>query len=198
MLMQPQNPDPKFDFMLKDQPPARRSLMPNLPKPAMIALIVIAAIILLIVISSLLSNRGKSSTQPFINAAARAQETLRVTALAKQQLHDSQTQALAATVNAALGSDEQQIINYLANSHITASKTQLAAVLDRTADTSLQTAAQNNNLDSAYVTYLQAALTKYESDLENATKSAGPNGRKVLLSASQSTHTLLNSPPLKA
>jgi hypothetical protein len=197
--MQPQNPDPKFDFMLKDQPPARRSLMPKLPKPAMITLIVIAGIILLVAISSLLSKRGKSSTQPLISAVARAQETLRVTALAqRQQLHDPQAQALATTVNAALSSDEQQIENYLASSHTTVSKAQLAAVLDRTADASLQTAAQNNNLDSAYVSYLQGALTKYESDLENASKSAAPNGRKILLSASQSTLTLLNSPPLKS
>jgi hypothetical protein len=199
MLMQPQSPNPQFDFMLKDQPQPRRSLMPSLPKPAKIALIVVGGIILLIIVYSLLSSRGKGSSQSFIGAAARAQETLRITALAQQQnLQDPQTQALAATVSAALSSDEQQIIGYLANNHIKPSKAQLAAALDRTSDTSLQTAAQNNNLDVAYINYLRGALAHYETDLQNAYKTAGPNGRTVLAGVSESTRTLLDSPPLKA
>src|SRR4051812_1067281 len=108
--MQPQSPNPDFDFMLKDQPQARRSLMPNIPRPAKIALIVAVGIILLIIVTSLFSSRGKGSTQSFVGVAARAQETLRVTALEQPKLQDPQTQALAATVSAALSSDEQQII----------------------------------------------------------------------------------------
>jgi hypothetical protein len=197
--MQPQSPNPDFDFMLKDQP-VKKNLLPsiNLPKPAKIALIVTGAIVLLIIISSLLSGKSKGANQSFIGAAARAQETLRVTALAQQQkLQDPQTQALAATVSTALSSDEQQIINYLANNHVKPSKLQLAANTDRTTDAALQTAAQNNGLDVAYVNYLRGALTHYEADLQTAYKSAGHKGQTLLSNIEQGTRTLLNTPPIR-
>jgi hypothetical protein len=196
--MQPQSPNPDFDFMLKDQPQARRSLMPNIPRPAKIALIVAVGIILLIIVTSLFSSRGKGSTQSFVSLAARAQETLRVTALEQPKLQDPQTQALAATVSAALSSDEQQIISYLAQNHIKASKVQLAALTDKTTDASLQTAAQNNNLDSAYVSYLRDSLTRYQTDLQNANKSAGQNGQALLFAINQSAQTLLKTSPIKS
>ena len=200
MLMQPQSPSPNFDFMLKENQPGKRSLpMPNLPKPAKIGLAVVGAIILLIIVSSLLSGRNKGSTQPFVGVLARATETLRVTTLVQQQLtlQDPQTQALAATVSAAIASDKQQIASYLAKNHIKASTSQLAVDTDKSTDTSLQTAAQNNGLDAAYVSYLKDALAKYETDLQTAYKTAGVNGQKLLTGSFESTRTLLNSAPIK-
>jgi hypothetical protein len=200
--MQPQNPNPDFDFMLKNnQAPKKRLPLPslNLPKPAKIALAVVAGIFVLIIISSLLSGRSSGSTQAIINALARDQETLRVTALAQQlNLRDPQTQALAATVNSTLGSDKAQLAGYLAKNKTKISPVQLAADIDKTSDTSLQSASQNNGLDAAYVSYLKVSLTKYETDLQTAYNSAGPNGKTLLSNAFDSTKALLNSAPLKS
>lgn len=198
--MQPQSPSPDFDFMLKDQPKARRGVpLPNFSKPVKIILAVLAAIILLIVISSVLSGRQAGKTQPFINVLARGQETLRVTSSAQQlQLQDPQTQALAATASSALASDKQQLTDYLAKNHNKISPNALGGDDDKTTDANLQTAAANNNLDSAYVAYMRDALTKYENDLKAAYDSAGPNGKAILNSISVSTTILLNSPPLKS
>jgi len=200
MLMQPKSPSPDFDFMLKDQPARRRVLpMPNLSRPVKIALAVLLAIVLLIVISSVLSSRNAGKTQPFISVLARGQETLRVTSEAQQlQLQDPQTQALAATAATALASDKQQLLTYLVKSRYKISAKSLGADNDKTADTSLQTAAQNNGLDGAYVSYMKNALGKYESDIQAAYKIAGPNGQKILNDMSISTTTLLDSPPLKS
>jgi len=198
--MQPQSPDPNFDFMLKDQQPAKKSLLPslNLPKPAKIALAVVGVIIVLVVISSLLSGRKSGSTQGFINVLARGQETLRVTALVQQlNLQDPRTQALAATVSAALTSDKTQITSYLAKNKTKASTAQLAIDTDKSTDSSLQSASQNNGLDATYVNYLKTALGKYETDAQTAYKSAGPNGQKLLTDAFDSASTLLSAPPLK-
>jgi hypothetical protein len=198
--MQPKSPNKDFDFMLKQDKPAKRGLlMPALPKPAKIGLSVLGAIIVVIIISSLLSGRKSGSTTAFEGALARAQETLRVTTFVQQKLSlkDPQTQALAATVNSALSSDKQQITSYLAQNHINVSAAQLAADTDKTTDTSLQSAAQNNSLDAAYVNYLKSALGKYATDLQNTYKLTGPNGKKILAGTFESTRTLLNSPPVK-
>jgi hypothetical protein len=195
--MQPQSPNPQFDFMLKDQQQAGRSLMPNLPKPVKIASLAVAAIIVLIIIFSLFS--GGKDNSPFAGVMARSQEISRVTAEAqKLNLQDPQTQALAATLSSALASDQKQIGAYLAKNNIKLSPTQLAADTDKTTDTTLQTASQNNGLDAAYVNYLKDALARYESDLQAAYKSAGPNGKTILSASFESTRTLLNSSPIKS
>lgn len=199
--MQPTSPDPQFDFMLKNNQQSKRGFsLPRLPKPAKIALAVIVGLILLIIISSLLSGRKSGSTQPIINSVARGQEILRVTTLAQQQLHlqDPATQALAATVFGALSSDQQQLKSYLANNKTKISTALLSADLDKTTDAQLQSASQNNNLDTTYVSYLKDSLAKYETALQTAYKSAGPKGKTIIKSSFDSTKTLLNSSPLKA
>ncbi len=199
MLMQPQSPNPDFDFMLKDQP-AKKRILPslNLSRPVKIGLGAVIAIVVIIIISSLLSGRNAGKTQPFIDVLARGQETLRVTSYVQQlQLQDPQTQTMAATAASALASDKQELISYLTKNHINVSAKALGADDDKTTDTSLQTAAQNNNLDSAYAAYMRDALSKYETDIQTAYKTAGSNGKKILNDASISTTTLLNSAPLK-
>ena len=202
MLMQPQSPNKDFDFMLKgNQAPKKRLPLPslNLPRPAKIGLAAVGAIFIIIVISSLLSGRKSGSFEPFVGVVARGTEILRVTTLTQQQLQlqDPQAQALAATVSAALASDKQQITSYLTKNHIKVSTAELAADTDKTTDASLQSASQSNSLDSAYVSYVQAALTKYESDLQAASKSAGPNGQKLLSASFSGARALLNSAPIK-
>lgn len=199
--MQPRNPNPNFDFMLKDAPAAKRgSAMPTLPKPLVIGIGVFLVIIVLIVISSLMSGRKNGSLQPYINVLAREQEILRVTDLAQQQLQlqDPQTQALAATVNSSLSSDQSQLSALLAQNKIKPTPLQLAADTDKTVDAALQSATQNNTLDDAYISYLRGALSKYEAELQTAYKSAGPSGKAILKQAFESTGTLLSAPPLKS
>jgi hypothetical protein len=198
--MQPQSPNPNFDFMLKDQPKPKRSFMPNLSKPLKIGLAVAGGIILLIIISSLLSGRNNGASQPIIGALARGQEILRVTALLQQpplQLRDPQTQALSATVSSSLSSDQQQLVSYLAKNHTKVNTVQLAADVNKSTDASLQSASQNNNLDSAYITYLKSNLGTYQTDIQTAYKSAGSNGKALLQKSFDSVNTILSSPQLK-
>lgn len=197
--MQPQSPNPNFDFMLKNSPQPKRSFgMPGIPKPAKYALLIVVTLAVLIIAFSLISGRHKSSSQPIVGSLARNAETLRVTALVNQlQLQDPQTQALAATVTTTLTSDSAQLSTYLTKNHIKVSKKVLAADTDTSTDQNMQTASQNNSLDSAYVSYLKTALAKYQTDLLNAYNAAGPNGKKVLSPAYQNTQVLLAVPPLK-
>jgi hypothetical protein len=198
--MQPQSPNKDFDFIMKDNPQqSRGSILSKIPKPAKIATAAVLGIFLLIVIVAIFSGHKKGNTQEIVGVLARGQETLRVTdAVGQLQLKDPQTQALAATVSSTLTSDQSQITNYLAKNHVKVTPQQLASNQDKTTDSSLQTASQNNSLDSAYINYLKAALAKYQSDLQAAYKSAGLNGKAILQESFNSTNTLLATAPLKS
>lgn len=198
---QPQSPNPNFDFILKDNQPAKRGMgLPNLPKPAKIGLAVVGAIILLVIVSSVLSSGKSGANQPVISVMARGQEILRVTQLVQQQqtAPDQATLSLAATVASDLSSDQQQLTAYLAANHTKVGAAQLGADADKSSDALIQSAAQNNNLASAYVNYLQQNLNRYASDLQTAYKTAGPKGKAILQTAFDGTSTLLAAPPLKS
>ncbi|MBX4190678.1 hypothetical protein KW794_01180 [Candidatus Saccharibacteria bacterium] len=198
--MQPKSPNQDFDFILKDNKPAKRGFsMPNLPKPVLIGLAVLLSLILIIIFASVLSGRNKGNAQPFINVLGRGQETLRVTTLVqdKLSLQDPQTKALAATVGSVLSSDTHQLSSYLTKNHMKYSAAQLAAFTDKSSDATLETASQNNRLDAAYVDYLKTAISKYQTNLQNALDGAGSNGKKLINNSLESTRTLLNSSPLK-
>ena len=200
--MQPKSPNPDFDFMLKNRQASKKRLpLPslNLPKPVKIVLAAVAGLLILVVILSLLSGRGNANSKNMISVLARCQETLRVTAVAQQlTFRDPQTQALAATVTDVFSSENAQLSKYLSGNHISASAGQLAVDKNPAIDSSFQSASQNNSLDATYVSYLKNALGLYETDLQTAYKTSGPNGKIILNNAFDSAKTLLNSPPLKS
>jgi len=200
MLMHPQNPDPKFDFMLKDGPQPKRDLgLSAVNKPIKIAAAAIIGIVIIIVVSSVLSGRKGNGSQSIIDAIARGHEIVRITQLIQpEQFQDPGTAALAATINSTLSSQQSQLTSYLALSHTKVSNLQLAADTDKSEDAQLQTAAQNGQLDSVYKDYLNQNLAKYQSDLQAAYKSVGPKGKQILQEAFDSNKVLLASAPLKS
>lgn len=199
--MQPQSPDPKFDFMLKNnQPQAKRALgLPSFSKPVKIGLGVVIGIILLIIISSVLRGGGGGATADITGVLARGTEIQRVTKEVQLlNLQDPTTQALAATVATSLSSDQAQLTAYLASNKAKVGTAQLAVDLDKTTDAQMQSASQNNNLDQTYITYLQQELVKYRSDVQTAYNVAGPKGKAILKNSFDGINTLLASAPLKS
>ena len=196
--MQPQSPDPQFDFMLKNQPQAKRTLgLPAMTKPLKFGLAIVSGLILIIILGSVLG-KPKTSTTNISGVLARGSEIQRVTAEVQQlSLQDPATQALSATVNTTLASDQSQLEQYLANNHTKVSESQLAADTDKSTDTQMQTASQNNNLDQTYITYLQQSLAKYRYDIQTAYNAAGPKGRAILKDSLDGLNTLLSNSPLK-
>lgn len=201
MLMQPQSPDHQFDFMLKQNQPATKGLgMSKLPKPLVVGIGIILLIILAITISSVLSGRKNGASQPIIDSVVRGEEVIRVTKVVQTLgLQDPSTNAASYTVLAALSSDHTQLSKYLVNLKAKLSLAQLAADTDKTIDAQMQSAQQNNNLDQAYISYLQLYLPKYQHDLQIAYQSApGPKGKTILKMAYDSETALLTNPPLKS
>ncbi|MDO8591861.1 MAG: hypothetical protein Q7R60_03005 [bacterium] len=193
-------PAGQFDFMMKDQPkpPNRLSgLFGSLPRPAKIILGGVAGLLLLIVLYSLFFGGKTTNADQIFSVAARAQEIARVSTLAQTGSQNTDTKGLAATTSEVLASQEQQLKSYLKSSRIKVDTKKLAAKLDKTSDTALATAKQNNNYDQTYFSYLKTNLVSYQSDITSANKSVGKKAQAILSAAYASVQTLLSAPQLK-
>lgn len=198
--MQPQNspsPSPQYDFILNDQKQPAKSkwgFLKNLPKPALMLVALSALLIVILVVAAL--SQGSNQTQPLISAAARAQEISRISKLAGAQTKDPATMALAATAGSVLGSEQSQLSDYLKATGTDVSSADLLAYQDKNTDGQLTKAAQENKLEQTYASFLKENLTKYKTDLQNASKSAGKNGQTLIDASLKSTDTLLSAPQL--
>lgn len=186
--------------MMKDQPkPAGKfsSLFSGVPKPAKIALMIIGALFILVIIYATFFGGKASNADQLTAVAARAQEIVRVSTLVQTAAQNADTKGLAATTSETLASQEQQLKSYLKSNKIKVNTKKLAAKLDKTSDTALTTALQNNNYDQAYFDYLKTNLASYQTDMNTANKGAGKKAQAILRAAYQSVQTLLSAPQLK-
>lgn len=169
----------------------------SLGKPAKILATAVVALIL-VVVAAMVFSSGESNSQQVINLIAQNQEIIRVSQLQDQKFSDGNTKGLSATTQAAMNSQKFQLSDYLTKANVKYSPQQLAAKMNPNIDTKLQTAAQNNNLDDAYISYLKTSLTDYMNSLSETFKATKSQTLKsALQSASNSVQTLLNSPQFK-
>jgi len=185
-----------FDFMLKQKPRAEKGpgRLSNLGKPAKLLIAAVVVLILTIVVA-LIFGGGNDSSKQVLDLMAQNQEIVRVSQLQDQKFSDTNTKGLSATTQATMNSQKFQLGDYLTKAKAKYSEQQLAARMNNNTDTQLQTAAQNNNLDSAYISYLKTSLTSYLNSLNETFKATGSQTLKgTLQSAYNSVQTLLKSP----
>ncbi len=194
------NTNPDYDFILKDQQQPKKGLgLPGsgLPKTVKIIIGVVVGFFVVIVLYSVLAGHKTTNSDQLVAVMGRAQEISRVSALVQQQSKDTNTLNLAATTAISLSSDQSQLTDYLKKNHKKVSPNQLLLYKNKDTDTELQSAQQNNNLESYYVTYLKKELNTYHDNLASAFASAGQNGKAILQNSNGSVEILLSSPQLK-
>lgn len=193
----PPSPNPEYDFILKDQPKPKRSF--SLPTGGskmafMIMGAVLALFILIIILASVLRPKA-GGAQQLVNISAQAQEVVRVSKVVEPLAKNPDIQGLLATTEIALGSDQSQLAAYLKKAGVkTNAKT--STFTDKKTDAQMQTAAQNNSLDSAYAAYLKKSLGSYQASLKAAFPSVSKNAKIILNAAYTSTATILSAPQL--
>jgi NAD(P)-dependent dehydrogenase (short-subunit alcohol dehydrogenase family) len=197
--MQAQSPNPDYDFILKDQPKAKRGF--SLPKggarmPLIILGILIVAFVLVVILAAVLRPKA-GGAQDLVSISARAQEIVRVSTIVEPLAQNSDTQGLVATTKAALGSDQAQLAAYLSKSGIKSNDKSLGAYFDKNAESLMQAAAQGGSLDTTYAGYLKKSLTAYKSALESTYPKASATAKDILGSAFESTETLLAAPQIR-
>lgn len=189
--------EPDFDFMLKQQAAQKSSMLTTLGKPMKI-LFVAVLVLIVVTFGAMLFNRGAGNGDDVVDLMAQSQEIVRVSQLEEQSFKDADTKDLAATTTITMQSSQNQLGSYLKKSGIKYSEKDLAANTNKNADAQLQTAAQNNNLDSAYSAYLKSSLSKYKASLENVYKTAPPQSLKAILEETYiSINNLLEAPQFK-
>lgn len=193
--MQPQSPTPQYDFILNNQPaPKKPGLLPTkMPGRLKIILIGIIGLMVLFIVGALLFGGGGSSSQPLLKIMSQAQEISRVSKLVQQQTKNNDTKALATTAAASLDSQKAELNGYLAGKKQKADPNTLAADLNKSTDSKMQIAAQNNSLEETYKTYLKTNLNSYSSQLQTAYSTASGEAKLVLNSAFASTQVILDS-----
>lgn len=196
----PISPNPSYDFIYKDPPkPTKGGLLrlPNLPRPILL-LVGAGVVLILAIIIALIASRGNSNSQGYIELMSRAQEIVRVSEVVKPLTKNTDTLSLISTAEITLSSEQSSLSSYLATNGTKVSAKNLALYLDKNSDTEIQTATQNNNLDSTYATYLKAQLNVYLGQLQSTHKITGKKGKVILDNAISSTQALLNSQQLSA
>lgn len=201
--MQPQEPSTgppsQFDFMMADSHKPKsgfRLPLPNLPKPILLVVGVLVILIVIIVAASFFSRSRNSVANQLVDIMARAQEIARVSTLAEPEVQTSETKALAATTQAALSSEQQQLGQYLSSRKFKFSEKSLVRYLDQNIESQLELAAQNGNLDETYINYLKKQLADYNAALQKAYLVASPNTQAILSEAFSSTKVLLSAPQI--
>jgi hypothetical protein len=193
------SPNPQYDFILNnDKKVTSESFsVTKLPKPVLFGGVLIGIMVLVIIVAVALKGAA-SNNQAMIRAIGHGQEITRVSVLVSAQTRDADTQNLAATVDAVLNSQQQQLTAYSLKNKSKVGVKDLAAYTNNATDAQLQTAAQNGKLESFYASYLKSNLNQYSLDLKNAEINLGPSGMLLIDSANSSVKTLLSAPQLPA
>jgi len=197
--MQPEKgPNPNYDFIMKDTPPPKRSLLPTNNPILMIAGVVILILLLIVIYGVISGSKGSKGATAIIDSLGKAQEISRVTTAQATNLKDPNTLAIAATTQAAVGSEQTQLNKFLVSHKVKVDKKKLALYQNKNTDSQMATALQTNSLDSAYLTYLKGALNDYSQSLKTSYSSTtSASARAIQQDAFDSTQTLLSSPTLK-
>ncbi|MEX1059197.1 MAG: hypothetical protein WEC17_02085 [Candidatus Saccharimonadales bacterium] len=191
-----------FGFMLNQQQPQAPSSpgarFAKFGKPAKL-LIAALVVLIIVIVAALIFGGGANDSKQVLDLMAQNQEITRVSQLQDQKLSDENTKGLSATTQATMNSQKAELGSYLSKAKAKYSPQQLAAKQSSDTDTQLQAAAQNNNLDQAYASYLKTSLTNYLNSLSGAFKATKSQTLKsTLQSAYDSVQTLLKSPQFRS
>jgi len=172
--------------------------MPNLSSPIGLIAGLLVLIVIVIIVGSLLGAKNKKAVG-LTDVIGQAQEITRVTTTEVTGLRDPSVAALGATALNTLTSDQVQFKKYATDHKLKINTKELDGFKNSSTDDTLAKAAAANNLDVAYVTYLDQALKGYRDSLKSAFDGTNDAGLKSLLSQSyQSSGELLQAPALSS
>ena len=207
VLMPPENTNPQqtpanqFDFILKNtpKPPRKFSFLPKLSKPVSVGLVLVLVIIILFA-ASYFAGRGDATVRKnLVELMGRSQEITRVSKQFNLRLSDPEAKSLAATTETTLTSTQSRISSYMKRNKIKFSTKDLGIYVNKKSDAELNTAIQNNELDSAYLLYVSNSLKNYQSALQKVAKQTKSQRQlEIMNDAFESNNVILSSSAIKA
>ncbi len=182
---------PGYEFITEPKKPGRK--LWQLPTGGSNSLAMRAAIlsggllvlvILLIVVKNLVA--GGTNFLPFVAVAQDQQELVHLTndttTGAESQALSAADQNVAATINLSVNSAQTSLTTYLTNNKYKISTKQINLKVSASLDAQLTSAQASGDYDQVFQQIIQAQFNTYANDLQQAYKSAGPNGKALLKS----------------
>lgn len=190
--MPPDSQKPNYDFINNPKlaTSGRRGLPNFFQHASGISLLSLVAVIGIILMVVLFSGSGKSYSGE-VDLISRATEIERVSSLVNDQASSQAIKDLAASVEASLTSQQEQLVAYLKKHGKKVDPSKTTTHKNTATDSQMQAAAQSGKLDQTYASYVKSALTPYQNALQDLYKTAPTTERSILADAYNSNKTLL-------
>lgn len=192
--------DGQFDFILNGNQKPKKTLIPqaNSRKKRILFAAVGGGILLLlaIILIAILSSSGKAATKTLTALAQTQTEIIRVSTDGSQHARGLPAQSYSATVQAAITTNEQQTVQYLATKKVKLKDKDLAKGQNAKTDAALKSADQAGRYDEELVSILEKSVAAYRNDISKAYKASSSKGEKQLLQKlfDQTTILIKNQP----
>lgn len=187
-------PPNNYDFIVNPTKPKRQfggNFFDGSPKSLII--MVGGALVVIIILFIAFSALQPKGITPQLTALATTQAELANTASqASQNSSNQSVQNFAASVQAVITSQENQLTTMLAASNVKISSATLAQAKDASATQQLKLAAQASNFDPVFKQVMTASLQNYQATLKSLyNQASGKNLKNMLASDYGATYQLL-------
>lgn len=206
--MQPDQPSPfpqngghdPFDFIMKDQPKAKRSLLPGGSSAKSRILVVVGGLVILtllfVVVMALLTSSGTNNKKALIGLAQEQTEIIRLSKAARDTSRSTAVQNYAQSTYAVFNTSQAQTLAYLRTQKIKISSKQLVLGRSVQDDASLTSAGQAGRYDDEYIKIINQDLLEYQAKAKATYQTAKGQKEKLLLKTlfEQVTNLTKNQP----
>ena len=187
--MPPQQSEPngQYDFIVNPAGPPKKSLLPSLGGQTSFTkklIFIIGGAVVLIIVMWIVGNLlggGGTNTAELTKIVQQQQEIARVSAIGADGTSRSDIRNAAVNTKLTLTSQEQELLQFLANQGAEVKEDQLELLENPTTDTQLETARSNNKFDAAFLEIIRSHLADYASTIQTAFDNSGSDTEQELL-----------------
>lgn len=183
-----------YEFIIAPTTKPKRSGFGGSPNSAIKLLLMVAGIGILVVIlgAIVVSLLPKSTpTQSLTDIAQQQQELMRVANQAEAQAAGESARGLAYTIDLSIGTNQTQLLSYLAKHGTKLSTKQLGLKQNSSTDTTLSAALASSTYDSTFEKVMASQLQEYLSTLQQTYKTTTKPDLQQIIRACYSAGTKL-------
>lgn len=197
MVMNPDQPQPNFDFIMNPSKGSRGSGLAMTSKKQRIITVVgglLLLLVLTIVISSAVSASTGKASKAVVDLGAYQTELKRIIALGNDKTRDSALHNKSLTATYTLESDYQLTVKMMNARGIKPPKDFAARYSSKQTDQLLDTADKSNTFDSEYDAIYKEKLSKYKVKLAEVYAVLNPQEKAIVKQQSDHAKVLLGEP----
>lgn len=184
---QSSEPNGQYNFIVNPAEPPKNSLLPSLGSQSSFTkklIFIIGGAVVLIILMWIVGNLlggGGANTAELTKLVQQQEEIARVSTAGVEDTSRSDIRNAAANTKLTLISQQQELLQFLANQGTEVKEDQLAALENPATDTQLETARSNNQFDAAFLEIIQSHLADYASTIQTVFDNSSSETEQELL-----------------